>query len=64
MFLAEVYAENFRIFGSEEDGHHLHLVLSPGLNVIVGENDSGKSAMIDAIRYVLVRQASLAVLLS
>ncbi|MGD2179084.1 MAG: AAA family ATPase, partial [Anaerolineae bacterium] len=53
MYLAEIYAENFRIFGTKEDDQHLHLVLRPGLNVIVGENDSGKSAMIDAIRYVL-----------
>ena len=53
MYLAEIYAENFRIFGTKEDDEHLHLVLRPGLNVIVGENDSGKSAMIDAVRYLL-----------
>ena len=53
MYLAEIYAENYRIFGSESDGQQLQLRLQPGLNVIVGEIDSGKSAMIDAIRYVL-----------
>lgn len=27
--------------------------LNPGLNVLVGENASGKTSLIDAIRYVL-----------
>lgn len=53
MFLSNIYIENFRIFGSEKDGKHLELVLQPGVNVLVGENDSGKSAVIDAIRLVL-----------
>lgn len=53
MHLSEVYVENFRVFGSSKDDQHLCLSLRPGLNVIVGENDSGKSAIIDAIRYVL-----------
>ena len=41
------------MFGTEEDNKHLHLHLQPGLNVLVGENDSGKSAIIDAIQYAL-----------
>lgn len=53
MYLSEVYVESFRIFGSEESGQNLCLNLRPGLNVIVGDNDSGKSAVIDAIRYLL-----------
>jgi putative ATP-dependent endonuclease of OLD family len=53
MYLSEVFVENFRIFGSEEDGEHLRLPLRRGLNVLVGENDSGKSAAVDAIRYLL-----------
>jgi len=53
MYLTEVYAENFRIFGAESEDEHLALALSPGLNVLVGENESGKSAVVDAIRYVL-----------
>ncbi len=53
MRLSSIYIENFRIFGPEEDSEHLELLLSPGLNVFVGENDSGKSAVVDAIRYVL-----------
>lgn len=53
MYLSELLIENFRIFGAEERGQHLHLKLRPGLNVLVGENDSGKSAIVDAIRHVL-----------
>lgn len=53
MYLAEVYAENFRIFGSEADDKALRLVLQPGLNALAGENDGGKSAIIDAIRFCL-----------
>lgn len=32
---------------------HLDLKLNRGLNVLVGENDSGKTALIDAVRYTL-----------
>lgn len=53
MYLSEVYIENFRIFGAEEEKKHLRLKLGPGLNVFVGENDSGKSAIVDATRHVL-----------
>jgi putative ATP-dependent endonuclease of the OLD family len=53
MHLSQLYVENFRIFGSEKEGQHLCLDFRSGLNVLVGENDSGKSAIIDAIRYVL-----------
>src|SRR5579872_2843891 len=53
MFISEVRIENFRIFGSEADGEHLALKLTAGLNLIVGENDSGKTCIIDAIRLVL-----------
>ena len=53
MFLAQVFAENFRIFGSEKDNSHLRVDLAEGLNVLAGENDSGKTALVDAVRYVL-----------
>lgn len=53
MYLSHLEIENFRIFGSEQDGAHLKLDLKPGMNVFVGENDSGKTAVIDAIRVVL-----------
>lgn len=53
MYLSELFIENFRGFGSEKDQRHLGLTLLPGLNVLVGENDSGKSTIVDAIRLVL-----------
>lgn len=53
MYLAHIYAENFRAFGAEADKQHLSLELLPGLNVLVGENDSGKSSILDAVRLVL-----------
>lgn len=39
--------QGFRLF------KQLHLNLNRGLNVLVGENDSGKTTLIDAIRYAL-----------
>jgi len=51
MHISEVYIENFRIFGCKKEA--LTLQLSRGLNVLVGENDSGKTALVDAIRLCL-----------
>lgn len=51
MHLAELKIENFRLFGEGVNAFTLNL--SPGLSAIVGENDSGKSAVIDAIRMAL-----------
>lgn len=53
MYLSHLDIENFRIFGSEDDVKSLSLDLRPGLNVLVGENDSGKTAIIDAVRLLL-----------
>lgn len=49
LFLAEVTMKNFRCFSEAEQTVNFHR----GLNVLVGENDSGKSAVIDAIRIAL-----------
>lgn len=51
MHLAEIRIENFRLFGAGETA--LSLPLRSGLNVLVGENDSGKTAIVDAIRFAL-----------
>ncbi|MEX3694222.1 ATP-dependent endonuclease [Paraburkholderia sp. BR14263] len=51
MYLAEIRIENFRSFGSGERAFKLSL--DPGLTALVGENDAGKTAVIDALRYVL-----------
>lgn len=50
MFISEIYANGFRCFGATRP---LKLQLSSGLNILVGPNDAGKSAIIDAARYVL-----------
>ncbi|MGZ5799536.1 MAG: ATP-dependent nuclease [Burkholderiaceae bacterium] len=57
MHLANLKLWNFRKFGNAAefalDAPHLDLNFNAGLNVLIGENDSGKSAIIDAIRLVL-----------
>ena len=53
MHLARLTIENFRIFGSVAEKKHLDLQISKGLTVLVGENDSGKTAIMDALRLVL-----------
>ena len=49
MYISELKIKNFRSFSDEET----IIEFNPGLNVLVGENDSGKSAILDAIRLVL-----------
>lgn len=51
MYLAEIRIENFRLYG--KGAKALVLPFEPGLNVLVGENDSGKSTVVDAIRLCL-----------
>ena len=51
MYIAEIRIENFRCFGSGES--RLTLALKAGLTALVGENDTGKTAVIDALRFVL-----------
>lgn len=51
MYIAELRVENFRCFGSGDRA--LDLQLRPGLTALVGENDVGKTAVIDALRYLL-----------
>jgi putative ATP-dependent endonuclease of OLD family len=57
MYLEQLHVENFRAFGAEEHQEHLSLNLGAGLNVLVGENDSGKSSIIDAVRLLLSARA-------
>jgi putative ATP-dependent endonuclease of OLD family len=49
LYLSELILKNFRCF--DDTDHAIHF--NPGLAVLVGENDSGKSAIIDAICIVL-----------
>jgi putative ATP-dependent endonuclease of OLD family len=57
MFLSSVRLWNFRKYGTSDEldlgKPNLVLPFKNGLNVLVGENDSGKSAIIDAIRLSL-----------
>lgn len=57
MFISNIKLWNFRKFGTEGqldlERPNLALDLNKGLNVIVGENDSGKTAIIDAVKLVL-----------
>lgn len=57
MFLSNIKLWNFRKFGSigeiDISKPNLNLNFNKGLNVIIGENDSGKTAIIDAIKLVL-----------
>ncbi|WP_181007568.1 ATP-dependent endonuclease [Streptomyces sp. SM1] len=63
MYLAHVRAENFRIFGSSpqrqgDEDESLRIEFGPGISVLVGENDSGKTAIVDAIRLCLLTTAA------
>ena len=49
MYISSIQIKNFRCF--DDQPHEIEF--NPGLTVLVGENDSGKSAILDAIRIVL-----------
>lgn len=49
MYLAELRITNFRSFGLEG----IKVKFREGLTALVGENDSGKTAVIDALRFLL-----------
>ena len=56
MYLSNIKLWNFRKYGSDTfdiDNPNLDLNFTEGLNVLIGENDSGKTAIIDAIKIVL-----------
>lgn len=61
MYLSNIKLWNFRKFGTlgDIDLQHPNLDLSftKGLNVLIGENDSGKSAILEAIKMVLKTHA-------
>ena len=62
MYLSQVNLWNFRKYGIEGDSFvtskpGVSIPFGEGLNVLIGENDSGKTAIIDAIRYTLGTQS-------
>ena len=52
MFLEWLTARNFRQFGDGDAA--LDIAFNSGVTALVGRNDSGKSAVIDAVRYALL----------
>ena len=58
MYLSKLRLWNFRKYSEGHDGSPgLEVHFHNGLNVLVGENDSGKTAIVDAIRYTLKTQS-------
>lgn len=61
MYLSNIKLWNFRKFGTVGDidlqRPNLNLSFTKGLNVLIGENDSGKSAILEAIKMVLKTHA-------
>lgn len=60
MYISELRLWNFRKYGKTEwdlDKPHLLVPFDAGLNVLIGENDSGKTAILDAIKLVLKTHA-------
>ena len=57
MYLSNIKLWNFRKFGTLGDLDlqcpNLNLSFTKGLNVLIGENDSGKSAILEAIKMIL-----------
>jgi putative ATP-dependent endonuclease of the OLD family len=51
MYISRIRVENFRSFGTGMEA--FQVCLSPGLTAFVGENDSGKTTVIDALRLIL-----------
>jgi putative ATP-dependent endonuclease of OLD family len=51
MYLCELELENFRIFGKENERGSI--TFSKGITALVGGNDHGKTAVVDAIRLAL-----------
>lgn len=54
MYLKCIRARNYRAFGDGTSAPALDWELNPGLNILVGENDAGKTGIVDSIRQVLL----------
>lgn len=58
MYLSNLKVWNFRKFGTDSDDlsrvPDLSVDFKDGLTLIVGENDSGKSTIVDAINYIIL----------
>lgn len=62
MYLSKLRIWNFRRYSMDGESFEsakpgIEVDFKPGLNVLIGENDTGKTAIIDAIKYVLRTQS-------
>lgn len=62
MYISELKLWNFRKYGNglnhlDPNNPHLTVPFEKGMNILIGENDSGKTAIIDAIKLVLKTHA-------
>lgn len=58
MIISELKLYNFRKFKSSDGLPGLTISFHKGLNALIGENDSGKTAVIDALKLVLLTQSN------
>ena len=58
MIISQLSLSNFRKFKRIDDMPGLVVTFHKGLNALIGENDSGKTAVIDAIKLVLLTQSN------
>ena len=58
MIISELRLYDFRRFHSENGKPGLSISFHNGLNALIGENDSGKTAVIDALKLVLLTQSN------
>ena len=58
MIISELKIYNFRKFQSVDGAPGLQITFHKGLNALIGENDSGKTAVIDALKLVLLTQSN------
>lgn len=58
MIVSELKIYNFRRFKSVDGAPGLQITFHKGLNALIGENDSGKTAIIDALKLVLLTQSN------
>lgn len=58
MIISKLSLFNFRKFKSTPNKPGLQITFHKGLNALIGENDSGKTAVIDALKLVLLTQSN------
>lgn len=58
MIVSKLELYNFRQFKSMGDLPGLSVSFHKGLNALIGENDSGKTAIIDSLKLVLLTQSN------